>query len=611
MCGISGIAKFNGIPPGKQLIEQMMASIKHRGPNDEGMLLEKNVGLGFVRLSIIDLSPLGHQPMISNDKRYVIIYNGEVYNYLEIRNELVKKGYQFVSRTDTEVVLNSFIEWGEDCFNRFNGMWSLAIYDREKEELFCARDRFGVKPFYYTSSNEQFAFASEIPALLAVLGKKPTVDQESLFDYMVYNRTDQSERTFFQEIKKLPHAHTLTVNLKSGKISIHKWYDLKQALNNSTPFESPEAFRDTFNSAVGLRLRSDVPVGVCLSGGLDSSSIVSTLLKEYNKSDVNTFSAVYEKGQKGDETEFINEYRSSVSNMHFVTPTADSFYSDLSGFICSHAEPFPTTSIYAHYKVMELAKKHVVVTLDGQGADEELGGYHYFFGFYYKELLKQFRLLRLLTELKDYWKNYHSSYALKSFVYFLMPAGLKSKLRISEKGYLSRNFSNLKFDSVIPFELYNSPDMQTALFNHFEYKLEHLLKWQDLNSMRFSIEARVPFLDYRLVQGLLTLDTGKLIANGITKRFLREAMKGVLPEKIRTRMDKIGFETPQNEWFRTTQFKSFINDILQSDSFKRRDIVDVKKANKLYQLHLNGKTDISKEIWKWINLELWHRKYID
>jgi len=611
MCGICGIVKFNGDPPDRSGIGRMMSAIKHRGPNDDGLLVDDKVGLGFVRLSVIDLSPLGHQPMLSPDKRYSIIYNGEVYNYVEIRNELIKKGYQFISKTDTEVVLNSFIEWGQECLDRFNGMWAFVIYDREKQELFCSRDRFGVKPFYYYYNKDEFVFASEIPPLLATLKSKASVDREVMFDYMIYNRTDQSERTFFSEIKKLQHSHTLRVSLKDGTVQLQRWYDLKKRLHSSIPFENAESFRETFTSAVGLRLRSDVPVGVCLSGGLDSSSITSTLLKNFNYRDLNTFSAVYEKGQVGDESEFINEYRPFIEKMNFITPTADSLYNDLTNFIGTQAEPFPTTSIYAHYKVMELAKKHVVVTLDGQGADEAMGGYPYFFGFYYKELLGQIRLLKLVKELKDYWSNHHSTYAYKTFLYFLLPGRLKKNVRIREKGYLTNDFSNHEFHSLISQELYSSQTVNAALINHFEYKMEHLLKWQDLNSMKFSIEAREPFLDYRMVEGLLTIKPDRLISGGMTKMILREAMQGILPEKIRMRKDKIGFETPQNEWFKTKKFEALINDILNSDSFKNRNIVDVRKARILFKSFLDGKIDVSKEIWKWVNLELWFRKYID
>jgi asparagine synthase (glutamine-hydrolysing) len=428
---------------------------------------------------------------------------------------------------------------------------------------------------------------------------------------MVYNRTDQSERTFFNEIKKLQHSHTLTLNIKEGAVKPARWYDLKNVLRSSKPFCSPESFRETFNSAVKLRLRSDVPVGVCLSGGLDSSSITSTLLSSFNRNDINTFSAVYEKGQIGDESEFINEFRPYIQKMNFVTPTADSLYADLQGFVGTHAEPFPTTSIYAHYKVMELAQKHVVVTLDGQGADEEMGGYPYFFGFYYKELIKQFRFLKLSRELKGYWSNHHSTYAYKTLLYFLLPGGIKKSLRVREKGYLTKDFSNQEFHSLINSELYSSESLNAALYNHFEYKLEHLLKWQDLNSMRFSIEARVPFLDYRLVEGLLTIKPDKLISGGMTKMILRNAMTGILPEKIRMRKDKVGFETPQNEWFKTKKFQTLINDILHSESFKSRNIVDAQKAKNLYKSYLEGNIDLSKEVWKWINLELWYRKYVD
>ena len=260
---------------------------------------------------------------------------------------------------------------------------------------------------------------------------------------------------------------------------------------------------------------------------------------------------------------------------------------------------------------MEMAQRHVVVTLDGQGADEEMGGYHYFFGFYFKELLSKMRLAKLAGELKSYWSIHRSMYGIKSLAYFLLPEYSRKVFRIREKGYLTRDFANQDFTSLISGNLYGSPDMSSALFNHFEYKLEHLLKWQDLNSMRFSIEARVPFLDYRMVEGLLTVDSDRLIKKGMTKSILRESMTGILPETIRTRTDKVGFETPENTWFKTRQFQDLITGILHSDSFRRRHIVDIPKADALYNNHLSDKTDISKEIWKWVNLELWFRKYID
>lgn len=619
MCGICGIIKFNKTAPESEKIQKMMKAMKHRGPDDEGIFIKDNLGLGFVRLSILDLSPLGHQPMFSNEKlnsngvtksgRYVMIYNGEVYNYIELREELKNIGYEFKSNTDTEVVLNSYIEWGEKCLDKFNGMWAIVIYDTESKELFCARDRFGIKPFYYFVDDEQFIFASEIPSILSVLKKKPTTNNQAIFDFLVFNRTDQTEQTFFNEIKKLQHGHILRIH--NSEFKINNWYNLRERVSKSQGFRNGEEFRELFSNAVGLRLRSDVPVGVCLSGGLDSSSIVSTLIKDYDKKDLNTFSAVYEKGQIGDETEYINTYNSELSNMYYTTPSAESLYNDLMKFIITHGEPIPSTSPYAQFKVMELAKKHVVVTLDGQGADEELAGYDYFFGFYFKDLFKSLRWFRLLIEMYYYLKNHRSLFGVKSFLYFLLPKITRTKLRLSEKGYFTPQINEYNSRSVIADELYSSNSLQEALLNHFEYKLEHLLKWEDRNSMHFSLEARVPFLDYRFVEKILATPSDKLIYNGMTKHILRTAMKGTLPEKLRTRIDKIGFETPQGEWFRTEIFSKLIYDLLDSDSFKNRNIIDVEKAKSLFKRHLNNEINISREIWKWIHLELWFRYFID
>lgn len=627
MCGICGIIKFDNSAPEMEKIQMMMGVMKHRGPDDEGIFIEDNIGLGFVRLSILDLSPLGHQPMFSHQpssNRYVIVYNGEVYNYIELREELRAKGYTFRSNTDTEVVLNSYIEWGEDCLNKFNGMWAFAIYDRQSKEIFCARDRYGIKPFYYYKDDEQLIFASEIPPILSVLNKKPTANNQAIFDYLVFNRTDQTEQTFFNEIKKLQHGCTLRIKIKekSKKFEIGKWYDLRESVKAAEGFRNADEFREIFSTSVGLRLRSDVPVGVCLSGGLDSSSIVSILLKDYEKKDLNTFSAVYGEGKRGDESEFIRAYSpagtsakegsNTIDSMHFTTPDANSLFNDLDHFISAHAEPIPSTSPYAQFKVMELAKENVIVTLDGQGADESLAGYHYFFGFYFKDLLKQFRLFKLLAEAGYYIGNHNSLYGLKTFAYFLLPEFLKTKARVREKDYLNPGFTKAySANNTIAGELYNSKSLNEALHDHFEYKLEHLLKWEDRNSMHFSLEARVPFLDYRLVEKTLASPSDTKIKDGMTKHILREAMKGILPEKIRMRKDKIGFMTPEDEWFRTDNFINLVTEILSSVSFNQRNLIDAEKAKQLFNRHKTGEIQMSKEIWKWINLELWFRKFID
>lgn len=608
MCGICGVVRFDSHSVEESQLRLMMKAMRHRGPDDEGIFLDNNLALGFVRLSIIDLSPAGHQPMASSDGRYVIVFNGEIYNYIEIKEELLKLGHTFSTLTDTEVLLAAYKQWGEECLNRFNGMWAFVIYDIQEKTLFAARDRFGVKPFYYYLEEEQFIFASEIPPILKVWNKKAEPDNQVIFDYLVFNRTDQTENTFFKGIKKLQHGHVLTI--ANNKVKIKKWYDLKS--NLKAPFNSPDEFRELFSSAIGLRLRSDVPVGVCLSGGIDSSSIVSTLLNDYGKKDLNTFSAVYGKGEWGDESEFIDLYISEPLKMYYTNPSAHSLRSDLKSYIKAQSEPLPATGVYAQYKVMELASKKVVVTLDGQGADELLAGYHYFFGFFFKDLLMKGKIIKLSNELFQYLNKHRSLYGVKTLVYFLLPKALRTRSRVNEKGYISPGFVNsYSHGNNIAGNLYGSSSLNEALIDHFEYKLEHLLKWADRNSMWFSLESRTPFLDYRLVERTLSLPSTDIIRRGMTKFYLRESMRNILPEKIRLRKDKIGFDTPEGSWFRSDEFRDFTIELLGSDSFRGREIIDVEKAKQLYKQHLDGKINISKEIWKWINLELWFREFID
>ncbi len=617
MCGIAGIINFDGAPVGEDRLSAMTRVMKHRGPDDDGLFSEGGIGLAFVRLAILDLSPAGHQPMFSPDERYVMIFNGEIFNYVELREELKAKGHYFRTQTDTEVILAAYAEWGEQMLHKFNGMWAIVIYDRQEKTVFAARDRYGIKPLYYYTDQDRLIFASEIPCILEMLDKKPTPDESVIFDFLLFDRTDQTEKTFFKEVKKLNHGHFFRIsNGPAPKehpkyVRPQKWYDLRKELKD--PFRDPAEFREMFTSSVNLRLRSDVPVGVCLSGGLDSSSIVSILLKEFGKADLNTFSAVYGKGEEGDESAFINLYQKDLKQMYFTHPDHKSLMEDIPAFVLAHGEPVPSTSPYAQFKVMELATEHVTVTLDGQGADEALAGYHYFFGYYFKDLLLKGRLGRLASEMTHYLRKHRSLYGLKSMLFFLSPLAMRTRLRAMEKGYLNDDFYNAHASeaSVISGDLYGSNTLQDALINHFEYKLEHLLKWEDRNSMWFSIEARVPYLDYRLVERTLSLGDELIIDKGMTKHILREAMKGILPEPIRVRRDKVGFGTPQDEWFRTPAFKKYIEELIHSESFASRGVMDVKKVQDIYKKHLNREGNYAKLIWKWIHLENWYQQFID
>jgi len=606
MCGITGIVNFEGTQVEEPIISIMMQKMKHRGPDDEGVYIDNNIALGFVRLSILDLSQAGHQPMFSHDKRFVIIFNGEVYNYIEIREEL-KEDFDFTSGTDTEVILAAYQKWGAKCLDKFNGMFSIVIYDTKTKDLFAARDRYGIKPFYYYQDEERFLFASEIKSILPLIKKE--ANDKIIFDYLLYNRTDHSEDTFFKGINKLKHGSFMTI--KGNKVEIKTWYKLSDKIQSQKAL-TPEQYRALFKDSLKLRLRADVPVGVSLSGGIDSSAVVSSLVKDFNLSELNTFSAVYGKNEPSDESEYIEVFSSMVKNMHYTYPTADTFFNDFESFIEAHNEPVPDIGPYAQYKVMELAAKNVTVTIDGQGADEQLAGYHYFFGSYYRELIRGFRWGRFITENIQYIRKHKSLNALKYFLYYILPESIQSKANSNVFLSINKDFiNNHKKESTIGEALYNPKSLNESLFQHFESKLEHLLKWEDLNAMHFSIESRVPFLDYRLVEVTLCTPSFQKINKGETKHILREAVKDILPKKITNRKDKKGFTSPRDKWFKTEQFKRFIVELLNSESFQSRKYFDKDTALNQYSLHLDGKIDASKEIWKWINIEIWFRKFID
>lgn len=624
MCGIAGIVRFDKKPIETGALKTMMQTIKHRGPDDEGVFIDNHVGLGHVRLSILDLTDAGHQPMTDSSGRYTIIQNGETYNYIELRDELRAKGYTFHTQTDTEVVLNGYIEWGEGVLSRMNGMFALAIYDQEKQVLFIARDRFGVKPLYYYVGTDEIIFASEIGAILKLLPSKPKANDNAIFDYLVFNRTDQTEETFFSGIYKLQHGccMTLDCNKKYTKklLPIRKWYNLAEEVRKKQSeikaahlddAQLKDRYMKLFRHAIELRLRSDVPWGVCLSGGVDSSAITSTLINAMKKPDVHSFSAVYRKGSWADESEFIEEFEGIVPDMHYVHPDAEGMLTHLRDYIKIQGEPTPTNSPYALYCVLEEASKYVKVILDGQGSDEALAGYEYIPGLYYKTLFTHFKWGRLVKEIIQYAKLHKSWRHIKYMTFFLLPSKMRTSVRVAQRGYINPNFVAAHRDSVIADKLYGANTMEEMLVAHFEYKLEHLNKWGDRDAMAFGVEGRSPFLDKDLVEYSIALKDELKIKGGYTKFILREVMKGIMPEKVRLRVDKRGFSVPMDEWYRTEGFQRLVKEILDSDSFAKRGYFLPEEAKKIYQRHLEGEVNVSKDIWKWINLELWFREFID
>lgn len=667
MCGISGF--YSGDKCAARYIKGMTEVIRHRGPDDEGYALFGEFGskprickgadtpedavmintlysprelidnysslkvklaLGHRRLSILDLSALGRQPMCTQDGRYWIVFNGEIYNYIELRLELKKKGYTFVSKTDTEVILAAYRQWGEGCLALFNGMWAFAIYDCHARTLFLARDRFGVKPLYYwTSPSGLFAFASEIKQFTLLPGWRASLNGQRIYDYLVFGITDHTEETMFSGVFQLSPGHCVTLAVDDvGAVSPGKtlltqaWYCLR-----CRPFEggfddAVREFRDLFEQAIALRLRADVSVGSCLSGGLDSSSIVCVLndfLREQGLQTLQkTFSACSDV-DRFDERKWIDLVVGKTGvDAYYVYPDLGRLFEESSTITWHQDEPYGSTSIYAQWCVFRLAAQNgVKVMLDGQGADEQLCGYHSFFGPRLATLLKSLRFHSLVHDVAGMHRlqGYSFVQLLKFMLPFLLSENCIQRLR-RIGGYVHSsptwlNVSRLQAEAVDPFQQLGARVGSIAELSRSQLtgsNLQMLLHWEDRDSMAHSIESRVPFLDYRLVEFVLGLPDEFKIAGGMTKLVLREAMREVLPDQIRTRVDKIGFATPEEVWVRniaTNVFQRKIEESLQSASFcfnpeaLMREFADI----------CHGSKNFSFLPWRIINFGEWFRIY--
>jgi len=644
MCGIAGIYSFkeNAKP---EHIKRMADSLQHRGPDDEGFLsvnsvlgeaypltgrqskvqgrriegFDKpvNLLLGHRRLSIIDLSTAGHQPMCNEDASIWIVYNGEIYNYVELREELKPLGHQLKSQTDTEVVLHAYEEWGTDCLKRFNGMWSFCIWDSEKRRVFCARDRTGVKPFYYSFNGQRFIFASEIKALLALDEITPKPNEQIVADYLFSGLLDHTEETFFKDICQLKPGEYLLV--ESNGLTVRPYWDIEaRELHFSREEDYAERFLELLEDSIRLRLRSDVPIGTCLSGGLDSSSIVCLanrlmfdgqtvdpkLIGEKQKA----FSSCFED-HSYDERNYIEIVLGQTgAEKNYVFPEGERLDQDLSKLVWFQDEPFGSTSIYAQWEVMKLAKERgVAVLLDGQGGDELLGGYlpafyHLFYG-----MMRHGRFGHLLKEVRGF-RKYHGRMRETSLSHWGSSRFLKwtgKRVAWAEESF-QRKFYR-KFSTPSKFE----NDLDNYLYHCLRWTtLPRLLHYEDRNSMAFSIEARLPFLDYRLVEYIFNLPFDQKIKEGVTKVVLRNAMRGILPEEVRNRYNKMGFVTPEDAWFKTV-LKEKINQILASKSFAERGYFVLDKVKEAFEDYCKGKKSIGPTIWRWVNLELWFRTFID
>lgn len=571
MCGISGIfSKIEINQTDVELVNKMNDIQKHRGPDDEGLYFSKHCVLGHRRLSIIDLSRNGHQPFSSDDGRFQLVYNGEIYNYIELRDELKQLGWEFRTKTDTEVLLKAYQQYGRDCLSKFNGMFAFAVYDSKEKHLFLARDRFGIKPLYYTEKEGVFYFSSEIKALMKPLKWNWSVNYQSVFDYFAFNRTDVFDETFTQEIKRIPKGHYGIVD-KDG-LHIKSWWssfdyihrgDINtiilrlQSTNNSIELFNSE-IEKIFLDAVKLRMRSDVPVGSCLSGGLDSSILVGSLFAQDLVDDsFKTFTASFPNNPI-DEKKYVDDLRQVFPfQNHCTFPDANTAMDNLEDFVYFNDEPTTSASFYSQYEVMRLAKEHgITVLLDGQGGDENFAGYHYFHGFHLYGLLRSFRLIAFSHEIIKSLIRKQDISAYQTLLYQMFPKYLQAKSLYHTIQFLSRDFYNAHIrKSRIFNEFFDAPDLNTSLARHFQYKLEHLLRMEDRNSMAFSLEARVPYLDYRLVEKLLSVPANFKIHAGETKRLQKSSLGRYTTPLILSRKDKIGFGTPMQDWLATPEWR--------------------------------------------------------
>ncbi|CAB50067.1 asparagine synthase (glutamine-hydrolyzing) [Pyrococcus abyssi] len=609
MCGINGFSWGD-----EELVKRMNDAIRHRGPDDEGVYVDDNVSLGHVRLAIIDLSPKGHQPMKyeKDGKEVWIVYNGEIYNFMEIRKELEEKGYTFTSNTDTEVILAAYLEWGFDCVERFNGMWAFVIYDKSKNILFLSRDRFGIKPLYYYYDGKNIIFSSEIKGILQHnIPRKP--NDAVIFDFLYYNLLDHTEDTFFEGIKRLMPGYNAVFDLNTRKFEAWKYYDLRERIEKRKEISDPQGFKDLFLRAVKMRLVADVPVGSCLSGGLDSSSIVCAMRHLLPDGEIKVFSLVF-PGKEIDESKYqrivVDECRVS---WYRTTFNVEDVLADIIDLIRTQEEPFSTLSIYGQYRVMKLARENgMKVLLDGQGSDEILAGYHYFFGYYFVELLRKFKWGKLLREILAYKRIHGSLVPLKNMVLYILPVWVTKRL-------WRRRFPYLREEFIEKFKKRPSKELiwkiktlnEALLLAETYYSLPHLLRFEDKNAMRWSIESRVPFCDHELVEYVLSLPPESKVSAGITKVLLRKGLKGILPDEIRNRASKVGFATPDKDILKTNEGQKFALAVIDSESFKKRPYWDYRKVLRMFEEHVSGKKNWSQELWKVIIMELWLREWMD
>lgn len=622
MCGIAAIINTKAQAVPRDMVERMLLPIIHRGPDDSGITLEGQVGLGFRRLSILDLSPQGHQPMNSENGRYTVIFNGEIFNYIELREQLIAQGHRFHSTGDTEVLLAAYEQWGTGCVERFNGMWAFLIYDRVRQLVFGSRDRFGIKPLYRWQGQHQMLFASEIKAIRASGLYQGGMNPRVCAAFLHEARLDESNETFFDGIVQVPPGHSFELTLNGGVYREWAFWSLDSLHEEPHP-HAAEEFAQIFEDAMRLHLRSDVPVGINLSGGLDSSAILCEAARIREREGANTpLLAFCYQDKAFDESRYIKDTLAQTgARLVNLELSPEQLWDSMPKVLEAQGEPVHAMSAMIGYHLSALAQQHgVKVVLNGQGADEVLAGYDSYFPVHWKGLMQRARPGAAWQEIKTY-SAAHGGNAGARFRSLIKPA-LTEPVKNVLTRFSTRRANEMRLAAarsrawlnpdlaghLAPLAPPKSSSLRNALADSIKRApLPLYLRVEDRNSMAHSVEVRLPFLDYRLVSLAFQLGSEWKLRGPWNKYVLREAMRARIPESVRSRVDKMGFSTNSAAWLRGP-LKAQLLEVLNDPGFKASPLYQHAEFEVITQNHISGNATHTGKLLAAVQLHIWQQQ---
>lgn len=619
MCGFVACLDLSGGGVGNRYINRMTDVIWHRGPDDSGYVRQDNVSFGFRRLSIQDLSEHGHQPMSLAEAGVTIVFNGEIYNFVELRSELERRGRRFRSTGDTEVLLHAYLEWGAGCLDRLNGMWAFVIYDAKRKVLFGARDRFGIKPLYRYANAGAVVLCSEIKSIRVVPDFPLTPNWRTSAAFLLEGRLDDTEDTFYREVRQVRAGHAFEIGLDGA---YHEWrYWQPDAAESGSFSDPPGEYAELFEEAVRLHMRSDVPVGVHLSGGLDSTSIICASARIRRSTRAQGPLMAFSFGTpEFDETRYIRDTLDQTGASFVpLDGISEDLWQSIQQCLWHQDEPVHTMIAVIGFLLMRLTAKHgIKVILNGQGADETIGGYPSYFRDYWQMLLARGEWYRAWHEIGQYTAVHGGSVPgrflgeLRNFGqqragwmpgYKRLTAARRARALVQHPWFRPEFAEALgAFDTESPpASLHDSLQQSVS-----QAPLPIFLRVEDRNSMAHSVEARVPFLDVRLVSMARCLKAQWLLRGPLNKFILREAMRGRIPESVRTRGDKMGFPLPTRRWLPGVLYEPFM-DVITSAEAKARGIYRVEAIERDMARHIRGEIDVMHRLFDVVQFELWNR----